>query len=155
MFDNLLQGDEKQAFHLVLTSFLWDVRTENYKDFVEDMLSMIPYITNLAEMCLKDSLLQFPLGVSSRTISRRHLQSWKNDIRKISMLADYIGLLCGARWCGGRLYLVPWSRKVLGFNPPQATAYVAYPVQVLHSQLFMHFMKLRFSVSAIIMSASD
>ena len=43
MFNNLLQGDEKKAsdaFRLVSTDFLGNVRAENYKELIEDMLSL-------------------------------------------------------------------------------------------------------------------
>jgi len=39
MFNNLLQGDEKKAwdaFRLVSTNFLGNIRTENYKELAED-----------------------------------------------------------------------------------------------------------------------
>ena len=40
MFNNLLQGDEKKAwdaFRLVSTKFLGNIRAENYKELIEDM----------------------------------------------------------------------------------------------------------------------
>jgi len=40
MFNNLLQGDEKKAwdaFRLVSTNFLGNIRAENYKELIEDM----------------------------------------------------------------------------------------------------------------------
>jgi hypothetical protein len=43
MFNNLLQDDMKKAwdaFHLVSTNFLGNIRAENYKELVEDMLSL-------------------------------------------------------------------------------------------------------------------
>ena len=43
MINNLLQGDEKKAwdaFHLVSTNFLGNIRAENYKELIEDMLSL-------------------------------------------------------------------------------------------------------------------
>jgi hypothetical protein len=43
MFNNLLQGDEKKAwdaFHLVSANFLRSIRTENYKELIEDILSL-------------------------------------------------------------------------------------------------------------------
>ena len=43
MFNNLLQGDEKKswdAFRLVSTNFLGNIRAENYKELIEDMLSL-------------------------------------------------------------------------------------------------------------------
>jgi hypothetical protein len=42
MFNNALQGDENKAwdmFCLVSTNFLRNIRTENYKEMIEDMLS--------------------------------------------------------------------------------------------------------------------
>ena len=43
MFSNLLQGDGKKAwnaFRLVSTNFLRNIRAENYKELTEDMLSL-------------------------------------------------------------------------------------------------------------------
>ena len=43
MFNNLLQGDEKKAwdaFRLVSTNFLGNIRAENYKELIENMLSL-------------------------------------------------------------------------------------------------------------------
>jgi len=43
MFKNLLQDDEKKAwdaFRLVSTNFLGNIRAENYKELIEDMLSL-------------------------------------------------------------------------------------------------------------------
>ena len=43
MFNSVLQGYEKKAsdaFRLVLTNFLGNIRAENYKELIEDMLSL-------------------------------------------------------------------------------------------------------------------
>lgn len=43
MFNNLLQGDEKKvwdAFRLVSTNFLGNIRAENYTELIENMLSL-------------------------------------------------------------------------------------------------------------------
>jgi hypothetical protein len=43
MFNNLLQDDEKKAwdqFRLVSTNFLGNIRAENYKEIIADMLSL-------------------------------------------------------------------------------------------------------------------
>ena len=43
IFNNLLHGDEEKswnAFRLVSTNFLGNIRAENYKEFIEDMLSL-------------------------------------------------------------------------------------------------------------------
>jgi len=43
MFNKLLQGEEQKAwdaFRLVSTKFLENIRTENYKELLEDMLSL-------------------------------------------------------------------------------------------------------------------
>ena len=43
MFYNLLQGDEKKdwdAFRLVSTNFVGNIRAENYKDLIENTLSL-------------------------------------------------------------------------------------------------------------------
>ena len=42
MFNSLLQGDEKKAwdaFRLVSTNFLGNIRAESYNELIEDMLS--------------------------------------------------------------------------------------------------------------------
>jgi hypothetical protein len=42
MFNNLLQDDKKNnrdVYHLVSTNFFWNIRAENYKEYIEDMLS--------------------------------------------------------------------------------------------------------------------
>jgi len=51
MFNSLLQSDEKKAwdaFLLVSTNFFGNIRAENYKELIEDMLS---FITNLVAIC--------------------------------------------------------------------------------------------------------
>jgi len=43
MFNNLHQGDEEKAwdaFRLVSANFLGNIRAENYKELIEDMLSL-------------------------------------------------------------------------------------------------------------------
>jgi len=43
VFNNILQGDKKkswEAFHLVSANFMGNIRTENYKELIEDMLSL-------------------------------------------------------------------------------------------------------------------
>jgi hypothetical protein len=43
MFNSLLQGDEKKdwdTFRLVSTNFLRNIRAENYKELIEDVLSL-------------------------------------------------------------------------------------------------------------------
>jgi hypothetical protein len=42
-FNNLLKGDEKKAsgaFRQVSTNFLWNIRAENEKELIEDILSL-------------------------------------------------------------------------------------------------------------------
>jgi hypothetical protein len=63
MFSSLLQGDEKKAwdtFRLLSTNFLGNIRAENYKELIEDMLSL--YHKLGCNMSLKIHMLHFPLG---------------------------------------------------------------------------------------------
>ncbi|KAK1805158.1 hypothetical protein P4O66_019509 [Electrophorus voltai] len=51
-FDNLLKGDEKKAwdaFRLVSTNFLGNVRAGNYKELVKDVLSMYDMLKELVK----------------------------------------------------------------------------------------------------------
>jgi len=58
MFNNVLQGDEKKAwdaFRLVSTNFLGNIRAENYKELIADMLSLYHKLSN--NMSLKIHML--------------------------------------------------------------------------------------------------
>lgn len=76
MFDNLLQGDEKKvwdAFCLVSTNFLGNVRTENYKELVEVTLSL--YHKFGCKMSLKIHFLQSHLDlfpINCNMVSDKH-----------------------------------------------------------------------------------
>jgi len=62
MFNNLLKGDEKKAldaFRLVSTNFLGNIRAENYKEFIEDMLTL--YHKLGCNMSLKIHMLHYHL----------------------------------------------------------------------------------------------
>jgi hypothetical protein len=64
MFNNLHHGDEKKAwdaFRLVSTNFLGNIRAENYKELVEDIVpqTWLQYV-------LKDTHASFPLGFVPR-----------------------------------------------------------------------------------------
>jgi hypothetical protein len=68
MFNNLLQGYEKKAwdaFHLVSANFLGNIRAENYKELIEDMLSL--YHKLACSMSLKIHA-SFPLGFVARQL---------------------------------------------------------------------------------------
>jgi len=93
MFNSLLQGDEKKtwdAFRLVSINFLWNIRAENYKELIEDMLSF--YHKLGCNMSLKIHMLHshldfFPdnCGIVSDEqgeLIMRKLLGWRNDIRK-------------------------------------------------------------------------
>src|SRR5688572_24087125 len=103
MFDNLLQGDEKKAwdaFRLVSTNFLGNIRVENYKELVEDMLSI--YHKLGCNMSLK---IHFPTWIFSPTtadcgmVSDEHGERFHQDIAIVEtryqgnwstfMLVDY------------------------------------------------------------------
>ena len=93
MFNNVLQGDKKKAwdvFRLVSTNFLGNIRAENHKELIEDMLSM--YHKLGCNMSLKMDTLHshldfFPdnCGMFSDEHGElfiRKLQRWRNDIRE-------------------------------------------------------------------------
>ena len=67
MFKNLLQDDEKKAwdaFRLVSTNFLGNIRAENYKELIEDM-------SLYHKLCCNMSLkihASFPLGFLPRQL---------------------------------------------------------------------------------------
>jgi hypothetical protein len=102
-FNNLLQGDENKAldtFRQVSTNFLWNIKAENYKELIEDTLSM--YHKLGCNMSLKIHMLHshldfFPdnCGKASdehgecfhqeiATMEKRYQGKWST-----SMLADY------------------------------------------------------------------
>jgi hypothetical protein len=59
MFNNLLQGDEKKAWDalsLVPTNFLGNIRAENYKELIQELLSL--YHKLGCNMCLKIHMLR-------------------------------------------------------------------------------------------------
>jgi hypothetical protein len=67
MFNNLLQDDKKKAwdpFHLVSTNFLRNIGAENYKELIEDMLSLNHKLG--CNMSLKIHML-IPTWISSPT----------------------------------------------------------------------------------------
>jgi hypothetical protein len=93
MFNNLFQGDEKKAwdaFRLVSTNFLGNIRAENYKELIENMLSLYHKIG--CNMSLQIHILHshfdfFPdnCGMVSGEHGElfiRKLLGCRNDIRK-------------------------------------------------------------------------
>jgi hypothetical protein len=93
MFNNLLKGDEKKAldaFRLVTANFLGNIRAENYKKLVEDMLTL--YHKLRCNMSLKIHMLHSHfdfsptaaawLVMSTVNVFIRKLQRWKNGIRE-------------------------------------------------------------------------
>jgi len=103
MFDSLLQGDEKnawEAFRQVSSNFLGYVRAENYKELVENMLSM--YRKLGCSMSLKIHFLHSHLDFfpgNCGMFSDEHGERFHQDIAmmekryqgkwSISMLGDY------------------------------------------------------------------
>jgi hypothetical protein len=103
MFNNLLQGDEKKvwdAFRLVSTNFLGNIRAENYKELIEDMLSL--YHKLGCSMSLKIHMLHshldfFPYNCGM--VSNEHGKHFYQEIAMMekryqgkwstSMFADY------------------------------------------------------------------
>ena len=101
IFNNWLQRDEKKAcyaFRLLSTNFLRNIRAENYKELIEDMLSL--YHKLGCNMFLKIHMLHshldfFPdnCGVVSDERSElfvRKLQRWRNDIRESGPLPCWL-----------------------------------------------------------------
>ena len=102
-FNNLLQGDERKAwdaFHIVSTNFLGNARAENYKELIEDMLSVYHRIG--CNMSLKIHFLHSHLDFfpdNCGMVSDEHGERFHQDIAtmekryqgnwSISMLADY------------------------------------------------------------------
>jgi hypothetical protein len=69
MSNNPLQGDEKKswdAFRVVSTNFIGNIRAENYKELIEDMLSL--YHKLGLQHVLKDTHASFPLGFLPRQL---------------------------------------------------------------------------------------
>src|SRR5688572_17011034 len=83
-FNNLLEGDAKQAwnaFRLVSTDFLGNVRAENYKELVEDMLKQ--YQKFRCNMSLKMHFLHSHLDFfpdNCGMVSDEHGERFHQDI---------------------------------------------------------------------------
>jgi hypothetical protein len=101
MFNNLLKGDEKKAwdaFRLVSTNFLGNVRAENYKELIEKMLTL--YHKRGCNMSLKIHMLHFHLDFFPNNCGmvsgehgerfRQELQRWKNGIRESGPLPCWL-----------------------------------------------------------------
>ena len=101
MFNNLPQGDEKKSwdtFLLVSTNFLGNIRAENYKEFIEDMLS--PYHKLGCNMSLKIHMLHSHLDFLPDNCDMfsdehgelfiRKLLGWRNDIRESDPLPCWL-----------------------------------------------------------------
>jgi len=94
MFNSLLQGDEKKAwdtFRLVSTNFLGNIRAENYKELIEDVLSL--YHKLGCNVSLKIHMIHSHLDYYPDTCGMfsdehgelliRKLQRWRKDIREV------------------------------------------------------------------------
>jgi len=101
MFNNLLQGDEKKAwntFRLVSTNFLRNIRAENYKELIEDVLSLyhkLGYNVSLKIHMLHSHLDFFPdsCGMFSDEygeLFNKILQRWRKDIRESGPLPCWL-----------------------------------------------------------------
>jgi len=101
VFNNLLQGDEKKAcdvFRLVSANFLGNIREENYKELMEDMLSLYYKLgCNMSLMIhmFFPHLDFFPdnCGMVSDEhgeIFIRNFQRWRNDIRESGPLPCWL-----------------------------------------------------------------
>jgi len=97
MFNSIFQGNEKKAldaFRLVSTNFLGNIRAENYKELIEDMLSL--YHKRGCNMSLKIHMLHSHLDffpANCGMVSDEHgelfvrkLLRWRNDIRECGPL---------------------------------------------------------------------
>jgi len=93
IFNNLLQGDERKswdAFRLVSTNFLGNIRAENYKELIEDTVSL--YHKLGCNMSLMKHMLHSHLDFfldNCGMFSDKHgelivrkLQRWRNDIKE-------------------------------------------------------------------------
>jgi len=101
MFNNLLQGDEKkawEAFHLVPSNFLENIRAENYKELIEDMLSLYHKLgcsMSLNIHIFHSHLDFFPDNCSVFSDEHgklfiRKLQRWIKDIRESGPLPCWL-----------------------------------------------------------------
>jgi len=101
MFNNILQGDEKKTwdtFRLVSTNFVGNMRAENYKELIEDTLSL--YHKLRCNMSLKIYMLHshldfFPdnCGMFSDEHGElfiRKLQRWRKYIRESGPLPCWL-----------------------------------------------------------------
>ena len=93
MFDSFLQVDEKKAwdtFRLVSTNFLGNIRAENYKELIEDILSLYHKLD--CDMSLKIHMLHSHLDFFRHNYGMfsdehgegfvRKLQRWRKDIKE-------------------------------------------------------------------------
>ena len=101
MLNSLLEGDEKKAwdaFRLVSTNFLGNIRAENYKELIADMLSLYHKLSN--NMSLKIHMLHSHLDFFSNNCGMfsdehgelfiRKLQRWRNVIRESGPLPCWL-----------------------------------------------------------------
>ena len=101
IFDNLLQGHEEKAwdaFRLMSTNFLVNIRAENYKELIEDMSSL--YLKIGCNMYLKIHMLHSHFDSflvncgmfcdEHREIFIRKLQKWRNCIRESGPLSCWL-----------------------------------------------------------------
>jgi hypothetical protein len=93
MFNNLLKGDEKKAwdaFCLVSTNFVGNIRAENYKELIEDTLTLNQKLgCNMSlQIHRLHSHLDFFLTtaawlvISTVNVFIRKLQRWEKGIRE-------------------------------------------------------------------------
>jgi hypothetical protein len=101
IFNSVLQGDEKKAwdaFRLVSTNFLGNIRAENYKELTEDMLSFYQKLG--CNMSVKLHMLHSHLDFfpdncgmfidEHGELCIRKLQRWRNDIRESGPLPCWL-----------------------------------------------------------------
>jgi len=100
LFNNLLQGDEKKAwdaFRLVSTNFLGNIRAEHYKELIENISlhHKLGCNMSLKIYMLHSHLDFFPDNCDMFTDEHsesfmRKLQRWRNAIRKIGPLPCWL-----------------------------------------------------------------
>ena len=96
MFNNLLQGDEKEdwdTFCLVSANFFGNIRAENYKELIENMLSLHHKLDCNMSLMIHLDFFSNNCGMVSDEHDEsfmRKLQQWRNDIRKSGALACWL-----------------------------------------------------------------
>ena len=114
MFNSVLQGDEEKAwdsFRLLSTNFFGNIRAENYKEFIEDMLSLCHKVgcnMSLRKHMLHSHLYFFPDNCGM--VRDEHVEHFHQEIA--TMKKRYQG-----KWSTSMLADCCWT--VVGNAPEQ------------------------------------